>query len=74
MKFLRLLKSPENWIYLFSAMAAIGLAFMGIGAAINDAELFYEGMWLVAPLATAGVVIVLGVIPIMAFKNRKNRK
>ncbi len=60
------LLAPNLWIGVFCILAVVGIVCLILG--YRNA-----GIWLLAPLLVAGVIVVFVLIPILIRANRKQR-
>jgi hypothetical protein len=71
-KFSRLL-APNFWVALFSMLGLIGLGFVVTGIASGESKFVTIGQVLIAPLVLGAVALVVAVIPILIYADRKHR-
>ncbi len=71
-KFNRLL-APNFWIAVFSVLGLIGLAFVVGGIVSGESKFVTIGQILIAPLVLGAIALVVVVIPILIYANRKHK-
>lgn len=68
------LLSPNLWVGVFSALAAVGVLCMVLGHFQDAPTLTRIGLWLVMLLIAGGIFLVIVVIPYLIVLNRRARK
>lgn len=69
--FPRPLKSPELWQLVLTIAAVAGIGCMIAGLFLENETLTHIGVWLMVPLLAGGVFLILVIIPILMWANRK---
>ena len=73
-KILDKLASPNLWVATASLVGVAGLALMLGGFFAGNDGLIHVGMWLLTPLLLGGIVLIVVVIPILIWANRRHKK
>lgn len=71
-KFNRLL-APNFWIAVFSILGLIGVGFVVAGTVSGEPRFVTIGQVLIAPLVLGAIALVVVVIPILIYANRKHK-
>jgi hypothetical protein len=68
------LRSPNSWVKLFSIAALLGIPCYFVGK-LFDLEIVKRiGVILFIPLWAGGFIILIVIIPVLIYKNYKNKK
>ena len=65
---------PNLWFGVFSLLAFLGAICLLVGHFAGLPRLKIVGIWLGLPLVAGAVILVVVIIPILLFANRKHRK
>lgn len=68
---MKVLRSPNFWVGLTCIAGLAGIACVATGLLSSNESLTRAGLWLLGPLMLGGVLLVVAVIPILIWVNRR---
>ena len=68
------LLSTEWWTKIFSIVALVGLATMGVGFAVSSKKVVVAGLLLCGPLVLGGVLALLIGVPYLLWTDPRRKR